>query len=36
MFSALDTILKDRSDSLKLNAIDHLSDFVKLFDTTTR
>ncbi len=36
MFSALDTILKDKSDSLKLNAIDHLSDFVKLFDTTTR
>jgi len=25
MFTALDTILKDKSDSLKLDAIDHLS-----------
>lgn len=36
MFTALDTILKDRSDSLKLDAIDHLSEFVRLFDTVTR
>lgn len=36
MFTALDTILKDKSDSLKLDAIDHLSDFVRLFDTVTR
>jgi len=36
MFTALDTILKDKSDNLKLDAINHLSDFVKLFDTDTR
>jgi serine/threonine-protein phosphatase 4 regulatory subunit 1 len=36
MFTALDTILKDKSDNLKLDAINHLSDFVKLFDTVTR
>lgn len=36
MFSALDTILKDKSDHLKLDAINYLSDFVKIFDTVTR
>ena len=31
MFGALDTILKDNSDVLKLSAISHLSEFVELF-----
>ena len=31
MFAALDNILKDSSDPLKLIAISHLSEFVELF-----
>lgn len=36
MFAALDTILKDHSDTLKLSAISHLSEFVELFDKATQ
>jgi serine/threonine-protein phosphatase 4 regulatory subunit 1 len=36
MFTALDNILKDNSDLLKLTAISHLSEFVELFEKTTR
>lgn len=36
MFGALDTILKDNSDVLKLSAISHLSEFVELFEKSTR
>ena len=36
MFTALDNILKDPSDALKLSAISHLSEFVELFEKNTR
>ncbi|CAM6005150.1 unnamed protein product [Sphagnum balticum] len=36
MFGALDTILKEPSDALKLAAISHLSEFVQLFERGTR
>lgn len=36
MFTALDIILKDPSDSLKLAAISHISEFVELFEKTIR
>lgn len=36
MFKALDLILKDNSDTLKLAAISHISQFVQLFQQSTR
>ena len=36
IFQALDYILKEHSDKLKLSAIEHLSEFVELFDKMTQ
>ena len=36
MFTALDNILQSGSDLIKLTAISHLSEFVELFEKSTR
>ena len=36
IFPALDLLLKEHSDKIKLSAIAHLSDFVELFDKVTQ
>ena len=36
MFNALDVILKDPSDSVKLASIAHIAEFVELFEQSIR